>query len=473
MYLELFKLKELPFRLSPDPQFLYLSKQHARAKAYMESTVWFTDGFVVITGEIGSGKTTLIESFLKEVPADVVVAQINQTQVTTTDFLQTVLVQFGFSPFKMRKAELLSTLNNFLIEQHAAGRKVLLIVDEAQNLEPRVLEEVRLLSGVETTKEKVLRIILAGQPELNETLNSPRLEQLTQRVRLRFHLSTLSEAETRSYIEHRLEVAGGSGDREIFAPDTFHEIYRYTGGVPRLINTLCDTAMMAAYTDNRDSVRRADIATTIAELRWPLYAARAPGAAASAASANAPPAREAALQDAAAPEAAAPQAAPPAAAASETVEQPAAGSEAVGKLLVATDGRTVQEVQLRIGRLIVGRTPDNDIHIDSRFVSRHHCQIITTAHSCVIEDLNSTNGIYVKSARVRRHYLNDGDVVLIGKHELIYVDERHGRSRSASHETEPKLPALGDIPELHAPPAEEADEHAKNKRSKGKRSAEG
>jgi general secretion pathway protein A len=471
MYLELFKLKELPFRLSPDPQFLYLSKQHARAKAYMESTIWFTDGFVVITGEIGSGKTTLIESFLKEVPADVVVAQINQTQVTTTDFLQTVLVQFGFSPFKMRKAELLSTLNNFLIEQHAAGRKVLLIVDEAQNLEPRVLEEIRLLSGVETTKEKVLRIILAGQPELNETLNSPRLEQLTQRVRLRFHLATLSESETRSYIEHRLEVAG-AGDREVFASDAFHEVYRYTGGVPRLINTLCDTAMMAAYTQSRDSVRLADVSSAVTELRWPLYAARAPGAAGAAGAAAGSAgetAAHAALQNAVAHEADQPAAPHGAAANAAAAEQPAGGPEAIGKLLVATDGRTVQEVALRIGRLIVGRTPDNDIHIDSRFVSRHHCQIITTAHSCVIEDLNSTNGIYVKSARVRRHYLNDGDVVLIGKHELIYVDERHGRTRSTTHETEPKLPVLGDIPELHAPPAEEG----KDERSKGKRSAEG
>src|SRR3974390_2680961 len=151
MYLELFKLKELPFRLSPDPQLRSLPKQHARAKAYMESTIWFTDGFVVITGEIGSGKTTLIESFLKEVPADVVVAQINQTQVSAIDFLQAALVQFGFSPFKMRKGELISTLNNFLIEQYAAGRKVLLIVDEAQNLTMRGLEGGRLLSGVATT----------------------------------------------------------------------------------------------------------------------------------------------------------------------------------------------------------------------------------------------------------------------------------------------------------------------------------
>src|ERR1700760_3519700 len=178
MYLDTFKLKELPFRLSPDPQFLYLSKQHARAKAYMESPIWFTDGFVVITGEIGAGKTTLIETFLRELEADLVVAQINQTQLSPTAFLQTVLVQFGFSPFNMKKAEVLATLNQFLIEQYNSGRKVLLIIDEAQNLSSRVLEEVRMLSGLETAKDKVLRIILAGQPELNEKLNSQELVQL-------------------------------------------------------------------------------------------------------------------------------------------------------------------------------------------------------------------------------------------------------------------------------------------------------
>src|SRR5580693_6067416 len=253
MYLELFKLHELPFRLSPDPQFLYLSKHHARAKAYMESTIWFTDGFVVISGEIGAGKTTLIETFLHELQKDVVVAQLNQTQLTPTGFLQSVLVQFGFSPFQMKKAEALATLNEFLIEQHAAGRKVMLIIDEAQNLTNRVLEEVRMLSGIETTKEKVLRIILAGQPELNDKLNSPELVQLTQRVRLRFHLTALSRAETNAYIDHRLEVAGSQG-RRIFAEDTYPIIYKYTGGVPRLINTLCDTSLMAAFALNQDFV---------------------------------------------------------------------------------------------------------------------------------------------------------------------------------------------------------------------------
>jgi len=328
-----------------------------------------------------------------------------------------VLAQFGFSPFKMRKAELISTLNNFLIDQYAAGRKVLLIVDEAQNLSMRVLEEIRMLSGVETTKEKVLRIILAGQPELNAKLDAPELEQLMQRIRLRFHLQTLTEAETQAYIQHRLDVAG-AGDRELFAADTFAEIFRYCGGVPRLINTLCDTAMMAAFTADRGVVTRADVASAVEELRWVPYGSRA---------------HQQALSTPALKSQEHPR------------HEPRKQPPALGRLLVATDGRTVQEVPLKLGRLIVGRTPDNDIQIDSRFISRHHCQVTTTLNACVIEDLNSTNGIYVNSNRVRRHYLNDGDVVLVGKHELIYVDERAPRSRDPHVDTIPDVSAqLGD-----------------------------
>ncbi len=396
MYLELFKLHELPFRLSPDPQFLYLSKQHARAKAYMESTIWFTDGFVVITGEIGAGKTTLIETFLRELEPDVVVAQINQTQLSPTAFLQTVLVQFGFTPFDMKKPEVLATLNQFLTEQHIAGRKVVLIIDEAQNLSYRVLEEIRMLSGIETTKEKVLRIILAGQPELNDKLNSKELVQLVQRVRLRFHLSALSSSETASYIDHRLEVAGSQG-RRIFAEDVYPTIYRYTGGVPRLVNTLCDTAMMAAFGRESDAVTAEDVDAAIRELQWVEFNARTN--------------RMQQLQIDAAPSSAAEM------------------GQTVGRILLASGGTTILERELRPGRLVIGRTPDNDLQIDSKFISRHHCQIVTQPDSCVIEDLNSTNGIYVKFKRVRRHNLNDGDVVVVGQHEIMYMDERPPRAR--------------------------------------------
>jgi len=384
MYLEHFQLKDLPFRLSPDPAFLYLSQIHSRAKAYMESTIWFTDGFVVITGEIGSGKTTLIETFLKEIEQDVVVAQINQTQISPIEFLQTLLAQFGFSPFKMRKAELLATLNQFLIEQYANGRKVLLIVDEAQNLSNKVLEEVRLLSGVETTREKVLRIILAGQPELNDKLDSTDLVQLKQRVRLRFHLNALGEPDAAEYVRHRLRVAG-AGDREIFEPDTFPLIYRYTGGIPRLTNTLCDTALLAAFAQDRQTVSVDDVRSAVTELQWVEYAARTFTQ------------LQGPLDDTA------PQEQPP-----------------VGRLVLSLKGAQVTEAYLVPGRCVIGRTSDNDLQVESKYVSRHHAQVVTTVDGSWIEDLNSTNGIFVRGKRVRRHRLAEGDVVKLGLHELTY-----------------------------------------------------
>jgi general secretion pathway protein A len=397
MYLENFKLLELPFRLSPDPQFLFLSRAHARAKAYMESTIWFTDGFVVITGEIGAGKTTLIESFLRQLDSDVVIAQINQTQVSAVEFLQSVLVQFGFSPFKMKKAELIATINSFLIEQYAAGRKVLLIIDEAQNLSLKVLEEIRLLSGIEATKEKVLRIILAGQPELNEKLDSPELVQLAQRVRLRFHLGALSKDDLKPYILHRLDVAGADG-RRIFAEETFPEIYKYTGGVPRLVNTLCDTALIAASNDARAEVTLTDVASAIGELQWVEFAQRASTIAAK-------------LRP----------------------EVPTVNGERatkLSKLVLSCDGKAVGELHLVPGRKVIGRTPDNDLQIDSKFISRHHCQFVTSGDgTTVIEDLNSTNGIVIHGKRVRRHALRDGDVIAMGQHELLYVNDQ-----SAEHE---------------------------------------
>lgn len=273
MYLEYFSLKEFPFRLTPDTDFLYMSEAHVRAKAYMDYTIWNRDGFVVITGEVGSGKTTLLQKLLSEIDENVIAAKIFQTQLDEVEFLQSVLVEFGLNPFSAKKVEIIDMLNTFLIEQFMQNRQLVLIVDDAHNLSMKVLEEIRMLSGLETHKEKLLHVILVGQPQLNDVLEAPEMEQLLQRVRLRYHIKALSEADMRHYITHRLHVAG-MVDKHLFEDDTFPEIYRYSGGLPRLINTLCDTCLICAYADSVPTITAGVLSTAIEELQWQPYAKR-------------------------------------------------------------------------------------------------------------------------------------------------------------------------------------------------------
>ena len=400
-YLEHFNLDDQPFRLTPDPAYVYWSKQHARAKAYMESTIWLADGFVVITGEIGSGKTTLLKTFLSELDDSVVYAVVSQTQLTSTQFLQATLTEFGFKPFNKRKVELLDMLNMFLIEQYNSGKKVVLIVDEAQNLSQKVLEEIRMLSGIETEKEKVLRIILSGQPELRETLDSQRLKQLAQRVRLRFHLSALDKRDTRAYIEHRLSIAGGDPS-VLIEEDTTDVIYRYTGGVPRLINTLCDSALLGSFASGKKHADVDDVMTAVAELDWSEHESNT-GAYAK-------------LQDIAR-------------------HQPGAESH-VMQIEVRTKGETESVYTFPAGRIIVGRSPDNEIYIRSKFVSRHHMQLVSDGKECVIEDLNSTNGVFVGEQQIKKYKLSDGDVISLGVHELIYTNLRAANDADEESEDE-------------------------------------
>ena len=274
MYLDHFHLKEQPFQITPDSDFLYMSAGHSRAKAYMDYSIRNRDGFVVITGEVGAGKTTLIRKLLSEFDDNVVVAKIFQTQLDETQFLQAVLVEFGLNPFNAGKVELMDMLSSFLVESFLKRKQLVLIVDEAQNLNRRVLEEIRMISGLETEKQKLLHVILVGQPELNETLDAPGLEQLTQRVRLRFHIAALTEAEAADYVYHRLRVAGSANPEALFARDAIPTIYEYTGGIPRLINTLCDTALTCAFADDSAGVDDATVKSAVLELQWKPFSAR-------------------------------------------------------------------------------------------------------------------------------------------------------------------------------------------------------
>ncbi|MEM6819506.1 MAG: AAA family ATPase [Pseudomonadota bacterium] len=380
-YTEHFGLREQPFRLTPDPEFLYWSEQHQKAKSYLESTIWLADGFVVLTGEVGSGKTTLLQSFLSDLDDDVDFALISQTQLSPEEFLQAVLVEFGFKPFGKGKAELLDMLNTYLLERYSEDRRVLLIIDEAQNLSRAVLEEIRLLSGLETHKEKVLRIIIAGQPELRDKIARDDLRQLTQRVRLRCHLEPLTREDLGHYIRHRLEVAGADG-RQLIHEDCFDKIFEYTGGVPRLTNTLCDTALLCAFADESDAVGIDQLDAAIEELDWQPFGE------------------------------------------SESHIYTSDQLAILAQLELREKDKVLSVFELTTGRIVIGRTEDNDIRIESKFVSRHHAQVTTNLETSVIEDLNSTNGMFIGAKRLKKRRLRDGDVVAVGSHQLVYKDFR-------------------------------------------------
>ncbi|RDH83760.1 MAG: hypothetical protein DIZ80_06380 [endosymbiont of Galathealinum brachiosum] len=269
MYLEFFGLKDFPFRITPDTDYLYMSSAHSRAKAYMEYAIFNREGFVVITGEIGSGKTTLIKKLLSELDENVLVAKIFQTQLNEIELLQAILVEFGMNPFSAKKVELLTMLNQFLVNSYLENKQVLLIIDDAQNLSKRVLEEITLLSSVETQKEKILHVILVGQPELNAKLEATDMEQLLQRVSLRYHVRALTLDETHEYIVHRLKIAGIR--EKIFDADIVSSIFEYSGGIPRLINTLCDTCLTCAFADDIKYVKQDEFKSAIGELQWVKY----------------------------------------------------------------------------------------------------------------------------------------------------------------------------------------------------------
>ena len=422
MDLSTFKLKEAPFEANPDARYLYLSKGHARAKAYMESAVSTADDFVVITGEEGSGKTMLVNAFRLELDKQLVVAHLTQAPISTNEFLQALLEQFGYIPFRGNKAALLATVNTYLAEQRTAGGKVLLLIDEAQNLAPPLLEQLRALVVTEPGQDSSLRVVLVGQPALSQQLDAPELTELAQRARLRFHLTTLDPDQTHGYIVHRLAIAGSHG-REIFQPGCFVIIDRYTDGAPRLINSLCDAALRIAGAAGRDQVNPEDVEAAALKLQLPALTERSR-------TDDAPPAEDTAPGTAA-------KALPSPSRSPTSPTSPSPGPSPaplakditgprIARLRVMSAGQLLIEHPLRVGRMMIGRAADADLQINDRTVSRHHCQIISNEYLSVIQDLNSTNGVYVKDQRVRCHNLSDGDVVLLGSFQVLYLDEREG-----------------------------------------------
>jgi len=259
MYERFFGLADAPFRLTPDPRYLFLSQKHADALAHLKLGLSESSGFVCITGDVGTGKTTLLRAFLTGPIPDTETAYVFNPVLSPLELLQTINAEFGLHADTDSRTELVGALNRHLLAQRQAGRRAIVVIDEAQALAVEVLEQLRLLSNLETTTEKLLRIILVGQPQLRTLLLHPELVQLNQRITLRWHIGPLTRQETAAYVEHRLAIASQGHAGPIFTRPALRLIHRRSGGVPRMINMIAHRAMVAAFADDRRTVGRRSV----------------------------------------------------------------------------------------------------------------------------------------------------------------------------------------------------------------------
>lgn len=265
MYLEYYGLNEPPFNLTPSPRFLFFSAKHREALNHLLHAVRERKGFAQLTGEVGAGKTTICRALLAELDEQYATALILNPALDARELLQAIAIEFGLNVRGKDRLETLAALNQFLLEQVQKGHDAVLIIDEAQNLPNELLEQIRLLSNLETDDRKLVQIVLMGQPELRARLNDHALRQLRQRIIVRFHLNPLNRDEVGRYIHHRLEVAGANGT-PWFTRAAVWRIHRYSGGIPRLVNALCDKCLLAGFVRQRDEIDFGTVGLAIREL---------------------------------------------------------------------------------------------------------------------------------------------------------------------------------------------------------------
>ena len=265
MYENFYGFSEKPFNVTPDSKFFFPSEKHTEALNSLIYAINERRGFVVITGEIGAGKTTICRTLLTRLELNTKVALITNTHLTPKELISEILDEFEIEYRGGTKQKLLSKLNQWLVRQLVEDINVVLIIDEAQNLSPKVLEEVRMLSNLETEKEKLIQIILLGQPQLRHKLENIRLEQFRQRIAVYYHLNALENVETKDYISHRLKLAGSNGGVEIFEPEAIDLVYAHSRGVPRVINLVCDSALLSGYVSETKKITKEMIDEVIKE----------------------------------------------------------------------------------------------------------------------------------------------------------------------------------------------------------------
>lgn len=383
MYLKYFGLRDYPFLSTSDRRFYYLSEGQQRASDYLKYLLVVRDGIVVLTGEPGVGKTVLVDQVCANLPEKVKIVHFHQTLLSVDEFLLSICMQLDLQPEYKDKPHLLEAIKNFAMDQHLNMQPVLLTIDEAQNLSPLILEEIRLLANLEMFGRKLIQVILLGHPELRVNITSLPSDAFLQTVRLNHHLEPMQREEIREYIDYRLYVAGNDG-RLVFPTELLDGIICYTGGIPRLVNQLCDMMLITAYINKTNDISSLCLHNAIHKLAWPLYIER---------KSDLP---------------------------LHTTNQAEVTIRPLPLLVVRKGDVIVGKYLLNRKRMLIGRQKDLDICIDEAKSSRIHAQLIFLYGQFFIHDLNSMNGTHIANNKIRWHELKDQDEIRIGQHTLSY-----------------------------------------------------
>jgi len=381
MYCEYFGLRDYPFLSTSDRRFFYISEGQTQARSYLQYLLEIRDGIVVMTGVPGSGKSVLLDQLLHDIPTRVSTARIQHTLINDEEFLLSVCMQLGCLPEHTDKPALFAAVREFAMDKHLAMMPVLLVIDEAQNLNPRVLEEVRQLASLEMFGRKLIQIILIGQPELETILADMPNDAFTQMIRLQHHLAPLNKRELSEYIDYRLYVAGNDG-RIVFPNELMDDLMAYTGGVPRLVNQLCDMMLVTAFINKTNLLDSRCLRSAIYKLGWPLYVERKH--------------------------------------ASARLNKDEVDMRPVPLLVVHKGNTIVGRYLLSKKRMMIGRNPDLDISIDDSGASRIQAQLVNMDKQFFIHVLNNNNEILLNGQPVKWQALADNDVLHIGNHTLEY-----------------------------------------------------
>ena len=415
MYLEYYGLNTNPFQITVDPDLVYLSQSHARAKAYMSYSIWKWDGFSVVTGKPGTGKTLMAKNLISRLKDDVMVVYLNHTRLSTKEFLRSLAVNLGVPAFDGEKASLIHVITQYLRDQHKAGKQVLLVIDEAHYLNRGILEEIRFFTALEADSKPLLNIIFVGDDSLLEKFDDPSMEQLRQRVRLWYSLSNLDKQGVKEYINYRLAMSGRES-HGIFTDASISLLHSFTEGTPRLVNVLCDAAMVAAYVKEDNSVNTSHVRTALDELGWDKFTGK-------------------------------------------TIminKHKATGylSKEVGsrgkknfpsKLKISNRGLLMAELILDKNSISIGRLDSNDIMFEGYSVCDQHAVINLIDGEYIFEDLDSLNGSYVNGRKIKSHVLADGDVIGISFYQIKFIVERTKSSEDPKLLTEDIFPGPIDL----------------------------